>query len=63
MAGTLVLVSPIAAVFELARFPLDHLGPIALAPLAVLLVDTVHKRLLWWQGRGRRPAVLAGSVP
>jgi Ca2+-transporting ATPase len=63
VAGTLVLVSPIAAVFELARFPLDHLGPIALAPLAVLLVDTVHKRLLWWQGRGRRPAGLAGSVP
>jgi Ca2+-transporting ATPase len=54
VAGTLLLVPPIAAAFELAPFPLAYLGPIALAPLAVLLADTVHKRLIWRQGWGRR---------
>ncbi|MFN9644777.1 MAG: cation-translocating P-type ATPase [Cyanobacteriota bacterium] len=56
VAGTLVLVSPLASVFELARFPLDHLGPIALAPLAVLLVDTLQKRLFRERRRGRQPS-------
>ena len=46
VAGILLLVPPIAAAFELAPFPLAYLGPIALAPFAVLLVDTVHKRLV-----------------
>lgn len=55
VAGLLVLVAPIAAVFELARFPVGYLGPIALAPVAVLLADTVHKWLI------RRPLRCAGS--
>ncbi len=59
VAGTLVLVAPIAAAFEMARFPLDYLGPIALAPVAVLLADTVHKRLIWKRGWGQRPSRLA----
>jgi Ca2+-transporting ATPase len=59
VAGTLVLVAPIAAAFELTRFPLDYLGPIALAPVAVLLADTVHKRLIWKRGWGQRPSRLA----
>jgi Ca2+-transporting ATPase len=54
VAGALVLVAPIAAAFELAPFPLAYLGPIALAPLAVLLADTVHKRLIWSRGWGRQ---------
>jgi magnesium-transporting ATPase (P-type) len=53
LAGTLVLVPAIAAGFELARFPFPYLGPIALAPLAVLLADTVHKWVIWRQGWGR----------
>ncbi|MFY8149608.1 MAG: cation-translocating P-type ATPase [Prochlorococcaceae cyanobacterium] len=43
VAGTLVLVAPLAAAFGTAPFPMAYLGPMALAPLAVLLVDTVHK--------------------
>jgi Ca2+-transporting ATPase len=62
VAGTLVLVSPIAAVFELAQFPPASLGPIALAPLVVLLADTVHKRLLWRHGRSREARGLSGSA-
>jgi Ca2+-transporting ATPase len=46
VAGTLVLVAPLAAVFGTAPFPPAYLGPMALAPLAVLLADTVHKRVL-----------------
>ena len=52
VAGILLLVPPIAAAFELAPFPLAYLGPIALAPFAVLLVDTVHKRLVRTRGWG-----------
>ena len=64
VAGTLVLVPPIAGVFELAHFPLDYLGPIALAPLAVLLADTAHKRLLvWGNGWGRGPSGPPASTP
>ena len=55
VAGILVLVTPIAAAFELAPVPLADLGPIALAPLAVLLADTVHKRLIWKNGWGHDP--------
>jgi calcium-translocating P-type ATPase len=61
VGGTLVLVPPIAAGFELARFPFTYLGPIALAPLAVLLADTVHKWLIWRQGWGRPPAKRAAK--
>jgi magnesium-transporting ATPase (P-type) len=43
VAGTLVLVAPLAAAFGTATFPMAYLGPMALAPLSVLLVDTVHK--------------------
>jgi len=56
VAGSLVLVAPIAGVFELAHFPLDYLGLIALAPLAVLLADTVHKRLVCRHALSRRSA-------
>lgn len=62
VAGTLVLVAPIAAAFELARFPLDYLGPIALAPVAVLLADTLHKLLIRKSGRGQRPSRLAAAA-
>jgi Ca2+-transporting ATPase len=55
VAGMLVLVPPLAAAFELALLPLADLGPIALAPLAVLLADTVHKRLIGKNGWGRAP--------
>jgi hypothetical protein len=50
VAGTLVLVAPTAAAFELARFPLTYLGSFVLAPLVVLLADTAHKRLIWRRG-------------
>ena len=62
VAGTLALVAPIAAAFEMARFPLDYLGPIALAPVAVLLADTVHKRLIHKRGWGQRPSGLAAAA-
>ncbi|MFZ9849389.1 MAG: cation-translocating P-type ATPase [Vulcanococcus sp.] len=60
VAGMLVLVAPIAASFELSRLPLSYCGPIALAPLAVLLADTVHKRLVWRGRAGGRSSALAG---
>jgi uncharacterized membrane protein YvlD (DUF360 family) len=62
VAGTLVLVAPIAAAFEMARFPLDYLGPIALAPVAVLLADTLHKLLIRKRERGQRPSRLAAAA-
>jgi hypothetical protein len=46
VAGTLVLVAPIAAAFAMAPFPLPYLSPIAITPVAVLLADTVHKLLI-----------------
>ncbi|MGB5241094.1 MAG: cation-transporting P-type ATPase [Prochlorococcaceae cyanobacterium] len=61
VAGTLVLVAPIAAAFEMARFPLGYLGPIALAPVAVLLADTLHKLLIRQRGWGSRPSELAAA--
>lgn len=50
VAGLLVLVAPIAAVFDMARFPLGYLGPIALAPVAVLAADTLHKMFIRERG-------------
>jgi magnesium-transporting ATPase (P-type) len=55
VAGLLVLVARIAAVFDLASFPVGSLGPMAIAPVAVLLADTLHKGLI------RRPLRCAGS--
>ena len=46
VAGTLVLVAPIAAAFAMAPFPLPYLSPIAITPVAVLLADTVYKLLI-----------------
>jgi len=46
MAAALVLTPPLAAVFGLTPLPLDWLGWLGLAPLAVLLADTLHKRRL-----------------
>lgn len=63
MVGSLILVAPIASVFELARFPLDLLGPIGLAPLAVLLADTAQKWLVWGNIWCRRPSGPSASGP
>ncbi|MEB3183207.1 MAG: cation-transporting P-type ATPase [Cyanobacteriota bacterium] len=46
LASLLVLLPPLAAVFATAPFPLAWLGWIALAPLVVLLADTLHKAWL-----------------
>ncbi len=59
VASILVLVAPIAAGFELTPFPVAYLGPITLAPLAVLLTDIVYKSLVRKHGWTRlrlRPA-------
>jgi hypothetical protein len=45
VAAVLVLVPALAAVFSLAPFPAWLVPPMALGPLALLLVDTVQKRL------------------
>jgi len=63
VASALVLLAPIAGVFELANVPPGYLGPIALAPLAVLLADSVHKRLVWRCGRGHRNIRSLGLGP
>jgi hypothetical protein len=46
----------------MARFPLGYLGPIALAPVAVLLADTIHKLVIRQRGRGPRPLKLAAAI-
>ena len=45
IAAVLVLVAPVAAVFGMEPIPRPWLAWIGLAPLAVLLGDTLHKRL------------------
>jgi magnesium-transporting ATPase (P-type) len=45
LASLVVLLPPLAGVFATAPFPVAWLGWMALAPLLVLLVDTLHKRL------------------
>jgi Ca2+-transporting ATPase len=45
LASLVVLLPPLAGVFATAPFPVAWLGWMALAPLVVLLVDTLHKRL------------------
>ncbi|MCP9841503.1 cation-transporting P-type ATPase [Synechococcus sp. J7-Johnson] len=62
VAGILVLVAPMAAVFEMARFPVSYLGPIALAPVAVLQADTLHKLLIRQRGQGPRPSIPAAAA-
>lgn len=45
IAALLVLIAPLAAVFDMQPLPIPWLGWIGLAPLTVLLADTVHKML------------------
>lgn len=45
VAAVLVLVAPVAAVFGMEPIPRHWLGWIGLAPLAVLLADSLHKHL------------------
>jgi len=44
LASVLVLLAPLADLFGMAPFPLAWLGPMALAPLLVILVDALDKR-------------------
>jgi Ca2+-transporting ATPase len=44
LTGALVLLPPLAALFGMAPFPLAWLGPMALAPVLVILTDALHKR-------------------
>ncbi len=59
LAGALVLVAPVAAVFGMAPFPLAWLGPMALAPVLVILVDALDKR---WRHAGQVPPGFSRSV-
>ena len=52
LASVLVLLAPLAALFGMAPFPLAWLGPMALAPLLVILVDAIDKR---WRQAGQVP--------
>ncbi len=45
VAGSLILVPALAAVFGTAPFPTPWLAPMLAAPLLVLAADTLHKRL------------------
>jgi Ca2+-transporting ATPase len=45
LASALVLIAPLAAVFELAALPGSWLGLLAVTPLLVLLADSLHKQL------------------
>ncbi len=45
VAGSLILVPSLAAVFGTAPFPTPWLAPMLAAPLLVLAADTLHKRL------------------
>jgi Ca2+-transporting ATPase len=52
IAALLVLIPPLAAVFSMEPLPRPWLGWLPLAPLAVLLADTLHKgSLRWWRQR------------
>nr|WP_286194800.1 cation-transporting P-type ATPase [Synechococcus sp. CCY 0621] len=44
LASALVLLAPVAAVFGMAPFPMAWLGPMALAPVLVILADAIDKR-------------------
>lgn len=43
IAALLVLVAPLAAVFSMEPLPRPWLGWLPLAPLLVLMADTLHK--------------------
>ncbi len=47
VASALVLLPPVATLFGMAPFPLAWVGPMALAPLLVILADALHKRWRW----------------
>ena len=59
LASALVLVAPVAAVFGMAPFPLAWLGPMALAPVLVILVDALDKR---WRHAGQPAPSFSRSV-
>jgi hypothetical protein len=59
LAALLVLMPALARVFAMVPFPLAWLGWMALAPVAVLLADTLHKAVL--SGRGPEPGPAAFS--
>jgi hypothetical protein len=45
VAGTLILVPAVAAIFGNARFPARWLPPMVFSTLLVLVADMLHKRL------------------
>ncbi|MCP9786123.1 cation-translocating P-type ATPase [Cyanobium sp. N5-Cardenillas] len=59
LASALVLLAPVAAVFGMRPFPMAWLGPMALAPLLVILVDAIDKR---WRHAGLVPPGFSRSV-
>jgi Ca2+-transporting ATPase len=62
VAGTLVLVAPLATASAMAPFPLPYLGLIAITPVAVLLADTLHKLLIRSHGRRQQQAALGAPI-
>jgi Ca2+-transporting ATPase len=54
VAGSLVLVPPLAAVFGMVPFPASWVGMMLLAPLLVIGADALHKE--WRQRSGASPA-------
>lgn len=59
LASALVLLAPVAAVFGMRPFPMAWLGPMALAPLLVILVDALDKR---WRHAGQVPRGFSRSA-
>jgi hypothetical protein len=59
LASALVLLAPVAAVFGMVPFPMAWLGPMALAPVLVILVDALDKR---WRHAGQAPPSFSRSV-
>ncbi|KAF0652615.1 cation transport ATPase [Cyanobium sp. Copco_Reservoir_LC18] len=59
LASALVLLAPVAAVFGMRPFPMAWLGPMALAPLLVILVDALDKH---WRQAGQVPQGFSRSV-
>lgn len=59
LASALVLLAPVAAVFGMRPFPMAWLGPMALAPLLVILADALDKR---WRHAGQAPPGFSRSA-
>lgn len=59
LASALVLLAPVAAVFGMRPFPMAWLGPMALAPLLVILADALDKR---WRHAGQVPPGFSRSA-